>query len=160
MIYGDISEADTYHQLTRHPVWKQAFEWLKAAQRAGTRPPLGKQPLIGEDMFVSVMEYDTVAEAEARYESHRKYIDIQFTFEGAEKIDWQLAKLLGPDGGYDEAKDLQFYKPSAGSANVHMTPGRFVVFFPQDAHRPKLNDGRNKAVYKAVIKVGVKLVHE
>jgi YhcH/YjgK/YiaL family protein len=36
---------------------------------------------------------------------------------------------------------------------VHLKAGYFGVFFPEDGHRPKQNDGIHKGVYKAVVKI-------
>jgi len=151
MLYGHIGESETYAHLTAHSVWKQAFDWIQ--KNASTRPSFGIHPIIGESMFANVMEYETALRPQARYESHRKYIDLQYTISGAELIEWSLARTLRPDGGYDEDKDLQFYLPSDSRSVVHMLPNHFGIFFPQDAHMPKLQDGSEKSVYKLVIKI-------
>jgi YhcH/YjgK/YiaL family protein len=41
---------------------------------------------------------------------------------------------------------------------LHLKAGYFGVFFPEDGHRPKLNDGIHKGVYKAVVKIHRKLL--
>jgi YhcH/YjgK/YiaL family protein len=151
MLYGHIDESETYAHLTANPVWQQAFEWIR--KNASTRPSLGIHPIVGESMFANVMEYETVLRPQARYESHRKYIDLQYTISGGELIEWSLASTLQADGGYDEAKDLQFYIPSNSRSVMHMLPNHFGIFFPQDAHMPKLHDGAEKSVYKLVIKI-------
>jgi YhcH/YjgK/YiaL family protein len=158
MLYGHIEERETYRHLVQHPVWKQAFEWV--ATNAPKRPSFGIHPIIGESMYANVMEYETVQRTGARYESHRKYIDLQYTITGSELIEWSLARTLKPDGGYEEAKDLQFYLPSDSRSVVHMQPGHFGIFFPQDAHMPKLSDGKEGSVYKLVVKIGRALLEK
>ena len=36
---------------------------------------------------------------------------------------------------------------------VHLKAGYFGVFFPEDGHRPKIQDGIHQGVYKAVVKI-------
>lgn len=151
MLYGHIEESETYANLTKNPVWSQAFEWIQ--KNASSRPSFGIHPIIGDSMFANVMEYETVDRAAARYESHRKYIDLQYTISGSELIEWSLSRTLRQDSGYDAEKDLQFYLPSASRTLVHMLPSHFGIFFPQDAHMPKLRDGVEKSVYKLVVKI-------
>lgn len=151
MLYGHIDEPETYAHLAKHPVWNQAFNWIRT--NASSRPNMGIHPIIGDSMFANVMEYETVDRPGARYESHRKYIDLQYTISGSELIEWSLARTLRPDGNYDAEKDLQFYLPSDSKTLVHMLPSHFGIFFPQDAHMPKLRNGTDKLVYKLVVKI-------
>ena len=151
MLFGHIEESETYANLIQNPIWKQAFGWI--AENAPKTPAFGIHPIIGNSMYVNVMEYKTVGREGARYESHRKFIDLQYTIRGAELIEWSLARTLKRDGEYDDAKDLQFYLPGESRTAVHMLPGHFGIFFPQDAHLPKLSDGKVDSVYKLVVKI-------
>jgi biofilm protein TabA len=155
MIYGHINEKDQWSFLTSNPVWKQAFDWLLSLPE---KPELGKYPLMGDEMFAVVMEYDTVEPAESKFETHRKYVDLQFTISGGEGIAWEKRSSLEPAGEYDDGTDLQFYKPAGYESRVQMNPGNFGIFFNSDAHLPKLADGKNPKVFKAVIKVAAHLV--
>ena len=157
MIYGHLEEAETYERLTRHRVWNQAFGWIKAMP---AQPEKGIHPIIEELMYANIMAYDTVAREAARYESHRNHIDLQFTISGAEIIDWCLARELAKDGEFSEEKDLQFYLPQETRTCVHMRPGHFGIFYPQDAHRPKVSDGELAHVYKGVIKINRSLLRD
>lgn len=151
MLYGHIEESETYLHLTKHPAWYQAFEWIR--NNASSRPSFGIHPIMGDSMFANVMEYETVDRSAARYESHRKYVDLQYTISGSELIEWSLARTLRAAGSYDAEKDLQFYLPSDSRTSVHMPPNHFGIFFPQDAHMPKLCTGADKSVYKLVVKI-------
>jgi biofilm protein TabA len=151
MLFGHIEESETYANLIKHPVWKQAFGWI--IENAPKQPAFGIHPILGDSMYANVMEYKTVARSGARYESHRKFIDLQYTITGAELIEWSLARTLNSDAGYDQEKDLQFYLPRESRTVLHMSPGHFGIFFPQDAHMPKLSDGKEESVYKLVVKI-------
>jgi len=150
VIYGHIDSLDSYEHLLAHPVWKQAFQWLRDMPES--QAP-GIVPLRGNEMFVNVHGYDPLPREQCRFESHRKYLDLQYCIRGGELIEWQRTALLETDGPYDETKDVQFYRLRDSQTGLHMTPGSFVIFYPTDAHLPKVCDGVNKSVFKLVIKV-------
>lgn len=155
MLHGHLSTPDAYAHLLTNPAWRFAFDWLK---QLPANPEPGIRPLQGEDIYVNVHGYDTLARELCRYESHRRYVDLQYCIHGGELIDWQLGSTLKPAGPYDESKDLQFYEMGTSLTQIQMVPGSFAIFFPSDAHLPKRNDGIHQAVSKLVIKVALKLV--
>ena len=54
---------------------------------------------------------------------------------------------------YDDAADIAYY---TGEGKIYKVPaGTFMLFFPQDAHRPNITPGGNKVVKKIVIKINV-----
>jgi len=109
---------------------------------------------------VNVMEYATLPREECTFESHRRYVDLQFTLAGGEFIEWRRAPELEISGPYAQDKDLQFYRPAAASTRLHMPPRHFAIFYPTDAHLPKVADGVHASVYKAVVKVGLHLLRQ
>jgi biofilm protein TabA len=155
MIHGHISAVDAYSHLLSNPAWRFAFDWLS---KLPPRPETGIRPLQGDDIYVNVHGYQTLPREQCRYESHRRYVDLQYCIDGGEMIDWQLATTLAPAGPFDEEKDLQFYEMGASLTTLHMLPGSFAIFFPTDAHLPRRHDGLNASVSKLVIKVALKLV--
>jgi biofilm protein TabA len=155
MIYGHIADLESCPLLTLHPVWKEAFHALRGIP---AEPPLGITRLKGESLFMNVMQYKTLPREQCSFETHRKYVDLQYTISGAEIIEWRRASELELLGGYDSAKDLQFYRLGEASARVHMLPGYFSIFYPSDAHLPKISDEIHGSVYKVVIKVGIDLL--
>lgn len=177
MLLAHIDRPNTYKFLLRQPVFNEALDWIRN-MKADHAP--GIYQVRGELMFANVHGYETLPRTQCRYESHRDYIDLQYCIEGGEMIDWQLASNLVPDGPFDAEKDLQFYKDQpvfagcdALSSNqqttvggqrptthsekpvtaIHMTPGRFSIYFQEDAHRPKVNDGIHRSVRKLVVKI-------
>jgi len=155
MIHGHIQTPDTYAHLLSHPVWRQAFDWLR---QMPANPTPGIQPLRGDEMYVNVMQYDTLPRTQCRFESHRQFLDLQFTISGAEIIEWRRVEELKPDGTYDESRDLQFYHLADAATRLHMPPGYFAIFHPSDAHLPKVSDGIQKSAFKLVIKINRRLV--
>lgn len=149
MLHGYLQERGTYSALTLHPTWRRAFDWLRALDSAA---PLGEQEILGRDLFVSIQEYPTLARHEARFESHEAYIDLQYTLAGGEGIDWIPRSALQPDGPF--ANDVQFWLPPPEPVTtLAQTAGRFAIFFPADAHRPKVRLPGHDHARKLVIKI-------
>lgn len=136
-------------------VWSEAIEWIR--DKSATAK-LGIHKLRSDLLFVNVMSYETMPRKDCRFESHREYIDLQFTINGLELIDYCNYSNLEKDGKYDATSDLQFYKDSPPESTLQIGGKTFCVFYPEDAHRPKIaleNPGKLK---KLVIKINLELL--
>jgi biofilm protein TabA len=148
MILDALAHAERYVGL--HPAFLRAFEFLG-------RPDLallaaGRHEIDGDRLYVSIDHKEGRGRDGARLESHRRYIDIQFTIEGDEEIGWTpVAACASPAGLHDDSRDIRFYddRPQTWMA---VPPGRFAVFFPEDAHAPLAGRGLLK---KAIAKIAV-----
>lgn len=133
--------------------WDKAFNFLKDNDLK--KLELKRYDIDGDNLFVPVSEYMTKNEEDAKFESHQKYIDIQYVVSGKELIGVAPASLkkdvLIP---YDPAKDIEFMTVERYS-DFPATPERFFIFFPGDLHRPGLKDGENSPVRKVVVKVKI-----
>jgi YhcH/YjgK/YiaL family protein len=91
---------------------------------------------------------------DGRPEVHRKYIDIQFLFDGKESIgfvdDYGNNQV---DQNLLEERDLLFYKDVSDMTMIAMKPGDFCVFFPNDVHMPGCMREANMSIRKVVYKV-------
>lgn len=137
-----------YHKNPRH--WDQAFTFLKTADLKNL--PLGKQELEGEHLFITVAEYMGKEKSEALYESHKKYIDIQYIIEGEEIIGLTTLDKVKVVNPYDEEKDIAFYEFEGGDY-LKATPKNFFLFFPEDVHRPSIKTDKNPLIRKIVVKI-------
>ena len=54
----------------------------------------GKYNIKGEDIFVNIVEYNTVSKEERFWEAHRDYIDIHFMIKGKEIINLNFISNL------------------------------------------------------------------
>jgi len=133
--------------------WDKAFTFLKESDLS--KMELKRYDIDGNNLYAPISEYVSKNEEDARYEAHRKYIDIQYVVSGKELIGVapisQQKDILDP---YSEEKDVMFMTVSNGT-NYQASPDRFFIFFPDDLHRPGLKDGENSPVRKAVVKVKV-----
>jgi YhcH/YjgK/YiaL family protein len=117
--------------------------------------PLGKHEIQGEAVFALAMKAPSRALTEAKFESHRDYIDIQFLLSGEEMIGvLPIGQLTGATS-YDAAKDLIFYATPARYHELRIPPGHFAVFFPDEGHMPMCHAGGPHELHKVVIKVAV-----
>ena len=142
--------AISYHKNPER--WQKAFQYLKTTNLANAG--LGKTELDGENLFASVAEYYPKQREEVRYESHEKYIDIQYVIKGEEIMGITARDQVIGDEAYNEEKDIAFYKSESGEYR-QATPANFLIFFPDDMHRPSISTGDSVFVKKVVVKVKV-----
>ncbi len=112
----------------------------------------GKYPINDTD-YVSVQSYDTKAYAEKRYESHHRFIDIQYIIDGTEKIVVAPVDTLVPCTEFDEVKDIIFYGNETAGEDIILTKGEMVDLLPEDGHMPGVSVAEAVPVKKAVVKV-------
>jgi biofilm protein TabA len=129
--------------------WDEAFTYLKDHDLE--QLPAGKYVIDGENVFATVTEGPNKDFDKTGWESHRKYVDLQYIIKGAEKIgiaQVSKAEVIRP---YEEARDAANYKTEG--EYVIAKPGTFYLFFPQDAHRPGIKVEGFDTVKKITIKV-------
>jgi len=153
MIYDRLDSIAGYKGISHN--LDLAIEYL-AGNDVGALPE-GRHEVALDEVYVSVQSYATKDPAAASLEAHRKYIDIQFLLEGAETCYYAPLAGLKPIGPFDEGKDVGFYwEPEEGLTPLALTPGRFALFFPSDAHKPSCHAaGQERRVRKIVVKVAV-----
>lgn len=137
--------------------WKLAFSFLESLTNDSEEK---KYSISGDDIFAIVTSYQTKTRQDAILETHEKYIDIQAVISGQERLEWSLRDELIVDMPYSTEKDAQFYKHnSVPKGIIDLSPGMFVVLFPQDAHMPSLMvDNTPGLVKKVVIKLRLDLL--
>lgn len=127
----------------------EAFAFLKNNDLNKLAP--GKYPIDGDNVYASVTFDSTKDYDKSRWESHKKYIDLQYVISGEEKIGVAPVGELTVTEPYSEEKDLIHY---SGTGKIYdAKPGIFFFFFPGTAHRPNITTGGNKPDRKIVIKI-------
>lgn len=137
-----------YHQHKER--WDKAFSFLGNEDLSAIET--GNHEIDGKDVYAIVSEYNSKDPEEVRYESHKKYTDLQYVVSGTEYIgvrDLAGAAVVTP---YDDERDIAFYQ-SEGGVNLTANPGKFFIFFPGNLHRPGMRIGESVPVKKIVIKV-------
>lgn len=151
MILDTLSQWRTYAALS--PRLAQGFAFLETV-----RPSLsvGRHEIAGDDVFAFVQRHATKPVEERVYESHRKYIDIQYVVQGRELMYWApLPWLPTVTMPFDVEKDAALYALIPNGVPLAVTEGQFAVFFPEDGHIPSCAWGAPSEVLKVVVKVRV-----
>jgi YhcH/YjgK/YiaL family protein len=114
----------------------------------------GKYELDGANLFVLVQEYDSVPREQGKWECHQKYIDIQYIAEGVEQIGVNNIGKMQVTDEYNPEKDIAFL--SGDGDYITFSKGSYGIFFPEDAHQPRIapKDVPEK-VKKVVIKIKI-----
>jgi YhcH/YjgK/YiaL family protein len=135
-----------------HPLFARAFAYLARFDPATAD---GAYPL-GDGSEARVMSYLTKSADDVRWESHRRFIDIQYVVIGRETILRAPIAQLSEATPYDEAQDVMFYAAANSPADsLTVNAGAFALFFPHDGHRPSIAVSTPEQVRKVVVKVPV-----
>jgi YhcH/YjgK/YiaL family protein len=121
-----------------NPLFRRAFDFLEKTDFH--KLELGKHSIVGDDLFVILMEYETKDASECKTENHKKYIDIQYMVEGEELMGVTLFKGQVPSVPYDETKEAAFYEINHDST-IKVSKGQFAIFFPYDLQQPSIKSG-------------------
>lgn len=114
-----------------------------------------KRTELDENCFVLEQAYSSKDRKECFFESHRKYIDVQFILSGEEIIEVSDTNLLCVDLAYNDEMDYVKYRDKNGSSSIVLKAGDVAIFYPQDAHMPCIKVGESAKVIKAVVKVRI-----
>lgn len=152
MICDNLRNCETYYGINSR--FEQAFDFIKKA--VAENYPVGRYEIDGDNLYAMVQEYNTNLLANAKFEGHKRYIDIQYIVSGEELMKVADISKVTASTEYDAGKDCGFFE-NAGDASVLLVQqGEYAIFFPQDIHMPGVapND-KPAAARKIVVKVKV-----
>jgi len=161
-IFGSVS---TVRAQTAHLTWLQpAFIYIDEISKPETaahRKLMSLAPgetfrreLIG-GIFGLEQTYLTKPRAEATYETHRKYVDVQVVFEGEEFMEVADATGMTVRDAYNPDRDATFYHDVTYGNVLRLRKGEAAVYFPADAHKGNVQVAGPLLVRKVVVKVPV-----
>ena len=132
MIFAKLSEAGQYRGI--HPRLDRALALLTPDFLASVGAV--RQEMEGEALFVTRFDYQTLPREETFFEAHRRYLDI-----------------ASPDRlrFFEHEGDFYGYRGEA-EQSLLLSPGAFLVVFPDDAHRLKIAVDGERRVSKVVFK--------
>lgn len=152
MILDSLENLRSYASL--NPLFSAVADYLESHDLATMTA--GIHHIQGDDLFVNIQDAAVKSRQQARFESHRKMIDIQVPVTASEEHGWTPLSDL-PAAAYDEAADISFHDPlphatpeSLASTYFDVRPGQFAIYFPTDGHAPAIT---TKALRKAIFKV-------
>ena len=121
----------------------------------------GKYQLDGDNVFVMVQDLRTKAKSEMRLEAHDAYLDIQYIVKGEELFGFcrrNSSEVVEEDLLVE--RDIIFFKNSFNEMDIIVREGQFIIFYPNDLHRPCCYVNEPKDIRKVVVKVKVDLLKE
>jgi len=148
MIVDTLDGKNSIEELIEDNVWKEAFIWLEQVS-----PEIKEGTYEINDQVKAIIK---ISQTEPRekgfYEVHKNVIDIHYCL-NEELIDWVPASLLVPSNEYDSQNDYQLFKLSPKASTIHLIKNSFAIFFPGEAHLPKIAIGETRPLKKVVVKI-------
>jgi biofilm protein TabA len=117
----------------------------------------GRISIDADNVYVRVIDCETIHFEDAKFEAHNKYIDIHYvTFE--KEIIWCVDReKIHQTDQYDGEKDIMHGIPKNPEdvSKVVLLRGDLAILYPSDAHAPKGLEAPSKLIRKIVIKVAI-----
>lgn len=147
MIFGNIKNLHEYDYL---PVdIKKCFEY--AASNNLLDFEKGSYKIDGNNLFVNIVEYETIDVENRFWEAHKNYLDLHLMLDGKEQIDVNFI------GNMEEKEFVEKddFLPLEGDKNGHVILEKddFLICYPNDAHRTALKVNNPKKIKKAIFKI-------
>lgn len=142
----------------------KAFEYLTEVLKENTQENkrLISLPLnafekvdLDDNNFALEQIYNSKEREDCFFESHKKYIDVQFILDGEEIIEVDNISNLNETFSYNDEMDLIKYNDSKFSSSIKLKKGDIAIFYPEDAHMPCVKITESQKVVKTVVKVKV-----
>jgi YhcH/YjgK/YiaL family protein len=133
--------------------WEKAFRWLK--NEGWKNIPEGQTEIDGSEIYVLRSAYRSKVYSDCRFETHRRYADIQLVISGTELLEVRGREGLRVCEAHSVEKDIEFLDGDSRGANtVILSYPQAAVLFPDDAHKPCIapNDIPGE-IEKIVVKV-------
>jgi YhcH/YjgK/YiaL family protein len=148
MVADRLSNAAQYRSLS--PRIAQALDFISRPDLASLEN--GKHPIDGENMFAMIVRTRTQPIEEARWEAHRRYIDVQYMVRGTERIGvGHISQFVQEP--YDPELEVTWLSGDGDFLTFH--EGMFMIFWPEDGHLPRVMVNEPADVIRAVVKIAV-----
>ncbi|WP_028551250.1 YhcH/YjgK/YiaL family protein [Paenibacillus sp. UNC451MF] len=156
MILGDLSKWEK-EQWAYAPILRKAIDYLRMTDLDNA--DIGTYRLLGEDMVALVQQANTVVSLERKSEHHAKYIDVQMVVAGEEiHVVARQSELNVPVEDQLNDKDYALYETVENEFELLLKPGMFVIYFPDDLHRPACSPAGGTVTKRVVIKINKDLL--
>lgn len=145
MVIDYIENINTYSFINKN------FEKGVKFARSLFDKPVGKYEC--DDIFAFVQEGSTKNTDETKFESHIKYMDIQFVVEGSEILGWQNINKLTVADEYNEDSDMILY--IGNGENIKISENMFYIVHEKDGHKPCTHISNQTNYKKVVLKLKI-----
>lgn len=151
MFTGNINNPD----FPKGTAWEEVQAWLRNTASHVTED---EHIIRDRDIYAVVQKTSCCSREQAIFESHKEYIDLHCCIEGEETIEWAPADSLRTKRDYDTQTDTALYGIERRGKTLTLTSGDYAVFFPGEAHMPKLCGLKTTDIRKVVVKINAKLL--
>jgi YhcH/YjgK/YiaL family protein len=161
-LFGNVP--DLARVLAGDPRFRPGFHYLELCLTEGSEANMRLRGMAPDSVHEVALEagsvsfdqvYRTRDRSDCFFESHRKYIDIQFLLEGEEAIDVLPIGALIVSKPYREEKDVIKYRDAPAGSRLRLRAGQAAIFFPEDGHMPGQFPAAPGLVRKTVVKVPI-----
>ncbi len=126
MILDYLENYEKYEKML--PNLRKGMELVRSVEDS----PVGSYD--GEDGIYAMVQEGVTADISGnKFETHKKYLDVQIVMEGCECIQWENASRLDISDEYNPDADLKLYR--GNGKNITISEGMFYILFPEDAHK-------------------------
>ena len=109
--------------------------------------------IIPGEVWCTKFTYETISDEESFFEAHEKFLDIHIMLDGSERVEIASPAALAQ---FESKPENDFYAyRGEGHHKLILSPGDFLVVFPDDAHKIKMYLDAPATVTKAVFKVKI-----
>lgn len=156
MIIALLSQWRGIPGLAGNETLAKAFTWL---EREAATASEGIHNLGAEGFYANVMLRTLKARDAAILETHHHTLDIHFTIEGTEGIEYSLLSDLSENAPYNVANEAQYFAhPEKSQCTVRNAPGMFALIFPEEPHMTGLASPECDKVRKVCVKIPAELL--
>lgn len=149
MILDKLENSNLYANINSN--LKKAFEFLENANIENLED--GRYDIDSDNIYAFVQSYITKDSEDNKWESHKKYLDIQYIVEGNEAIFWSPTEKLIIQEEYSTEKDAIFYKDNSYFTKLNLNKNYFCILFPEDGHKPCCIFDTPTQIKKIVVKI-------
>lgn len=130
------------------------LEYL-ASREIGTYQD-GRYPILGDQLWLLVVTYETKPYEEAFFEGHEGMAEVHLVLEGEERVYWGPKSQMQRDPVTEEQRAKNKYNYTGVPAgNTILRGDQFACFLPEDIHMTKVLVQEPQTVRKAVLKVSL-----
>ncbi len=149
MLFGNVKKLDLVPYIS-----EKFVNWINKAIALSDNNDLGKY-MIGDDgVFVMFVDTETEPRALRKSEIHKNYIDIQILLNGEEEFGYSNTISEDALNLLELENDVMFLDDVDNEQFIKLQKGDFVIFYPNQAHRPLCaSNGKPVAIKKAILKI-------
>ena len=110
--------------------------------------------IVPGEVWCTKFTYETIPDGESFFEAHENFLDIHIMLCGSERV--EISDPADLEQFRSEPQNDFFAYNGEGRHKLVLAPGDFLVVWPGDAHRIKMQINEPKTVTKAVFKIKIR----